>query len=346
MGALAPGERFAGVGRAVSTVALCSLLTACDQGSPELSVSAGPPLRIVSSFPERGGGLECAADDVACGIPRNPTFELRFDRFLRPDSAIRQAVSVYTGAPSNVVPASSRLPEITPEYDVVERVVRFSLPEGFLLHENAVYTLELAVPDERSDFGFKAFDGAPLAPETPLIMSFGTSNQIERRPPAVEAPTCDDIVKLFSGCSSTSCHGGETPRMGLDLSSGEAIRRTAIGRVAHQTEVGDTTGVALEDPARMGVAMPIIDPYRPDNSYLLYKILIAPDDGTRDACVSEYRAPVDPERCTRASEEELARLRDAFVRGEPMPHPATDRSLGDEGVRTIKRFIRAGAACP
>lgn len=179
------------------------MLTACDQGSAELSPSAGPPLRIVSSFPERGGGLECAPGDVACGIPRNSTFEFRFDRFLRPDSAIRQAVSLYTGAPSNVVPSSSRLPEITPEYDVVERVVRFSLPDGFLLHENAVYTLELAVPDERSDFGFKAFDGAPLAPETPLIMSFGTSNQLEEPPPPAEVPTCDDIVKLFFNCSST-----------------------------------------------------------------------------------------------------------------------------------------------
>jgi hypothetical protein len=298
-------------------------------------------------FPARGGGLDCAPNDRACGVPRNPTFEFRFDRFLRPDSAIRQAMTVYTGAPSNVVAPGNRLPEITPEYDVVERVVRFSLPEGLLLHENAVYTLELAVPNDEADFGFRAFDGAALAPETPLVMSFGTSNQVEQPLAQPAAPSCEEVVTLFAGCTSAACHGGETPRMGLDLTSSDAIRRTAVGRVAHQTEVGDTTGVALQDPARMGVAMPIIDPHRPDNSYLMYKLLIGADhERASDECASEFRAPVDPERCTRASDEELQRLRDGFVRGDPMPHPASGLRLAPEAVQSISHFIRAGAVCP
>jgi hypothetical protein len=298
-------------------------------------------------FPARGGGLDCAPDDVACGVPRNPKFEFRFDRFLRPDSAIRQALTVYTGSPSNVVPSSNRLPEMTPEYDVVERVVRFSLPDGVLLHQNAVYTLELSVPNEETDFGFRAFDGAPLAPETPVVLSFGTSNQVEPPFPDPPAPSCDELVTLLSSCSSSACHGGPSPRMGLDLTSGAAIRRTAIGRVARQTEVADSTGVALQDPARMGAAMPIIDPHRPDNSYLLYKILIAAEHHSApDECESEFLAPVDPELCTGPSHEEIERLRDGFVRGEPMPHPSSAGSLEREQVRRVSRFIRAGALCP
>lgn len=324
-----------------------SVLAACDQGSRDLSPSTGPPLNIYSSYPAFGAGLDCAPEDGACGVPRNVVFEFRFDRFLRPDTAIRQSMTLYTGVPSNAVPATNRLPEIAPEYDLVERVVRFSLPDGFLLHENALYTFELAVPDEEEAFGFTAFDGAPLAADTPTRVSFATSNQLEELPAEPAPPDCDDVVALFSSCASAACHGGEHPRMGLDLTTGEAIRRTAIGRVAHQTEVGDRTGVALQDPSRVGVAMPIIDPHRPDNSYLLYKLLIADDNyAAPDACESAFRAPVDPDLCTRASDAELARLRDSFVRGEPMPHPTSSRRLGPEGVRSISRFIRAGALCP
>lgn len=338
--------RNAAAARSVAVFVLGSLLPGCDQGSPDLAASSGPALRIVGRYPPLGSGLDCAPDDHACGVPRNVSFEFRFDRFLRPDSAIRQAMTVYTGAPSNVVQPGVRLPEIAPEYDLVERVVRYTLPEGLLLHENALYTLELAYAGEDGAFGFAAFDGAPLDRDTPLSVSFVTSNQLEERSPSAPTPSCDDVVALFSGCASSACHGGDTPRMGLDLTSAEAMRRTAIGRVARQTETGATTGIALQNPARTGVAMPIIDPHRPDNSYLLYKLLIAADN-YRPAgdCQTEFRAEVDPELCTRASDDELERLRDSFVRGEPMPHPASARRLGPEGVRSVERFIRAGATC-
>jgi len=333
--------------RVLEALLVCSALTGCDQGSPDLSASGGPPLHISSSYPDYGASLDCAPDDLGCGVPRNVAFEFRFDRFLRPDTAIRQSMTLYTGKPSNLVPSSNRVAEITPAYDLVERVVRFSLPDGFVLHENALYTFELPVPDEAAPFGFTAFDGAALAPDTPRSVSFVTSNQTEERPAEPAPPSCDVVVSLFAGCASAACHGGETPRMGLDLTSTEAIRRTAIGRVAHQTEVADSAGVALQDPARMGVAMPIIDPHRPDNSYLLYKLLISTDNyAAPDECESAFRAPVDPELCTRASDAELARLRDGFVRGEPMPHPASENRLGPEALRSISRFIRAGASCP
>lgn len=333
--------------RVLEALVVGSALAACDQGSPELSASSGPPLHITSSYPGYGAGLDCAPDDLGCGVPRNVAFEFRFDRFLRPDTAIRQAMTLYTGSPSNIVPSSNRVAEITPEYDLVERVVRFSLPDGVVLHENALYTFQLAVPDEEAPFGFTAFDGAALAPDTPRSVSFATSDRVEEPPAEPSAPSCDVVLALFAGCASAACHGGETPRMGLDLTSAEAIRRTAIGRVAHQTEVADSAGVALQDPARMGAAMPIIDPYRPDNSYLLYKLLISIDNYAGPAeCESAFRAPVDPELCTRATDAELARLRDGFVRGEPMPHPASTARLGADGVRSISRFIRAGASCP
>jgi hypothetical protein len=324
-----------------------AFVTGCDQGSPELSPSQGPPLRIIATYPTLRAGLDCDPRDTGCGVPIDARFEFRFDRFLRPDSAIRQSLTIYTGVPTNVVSPGNRLPEIAPEYDVVERVARFTLPEGLRLHPNAVYTLELAVPDADAAFGFTAFDGAPLAPDTPLIMSFATSNRVEPERTEPVVPTCEQVVELFSACSSSACHGGATPRMGLDLSSPEALSRTAIGRVAHQTEVSATTGVALQDPERFGVAMPLIDPARPDNSYVLYKLLLANDNYFRagSECQSDHLAAVDPELCTRASADELSRIREGFVLGESMPHPASARRLGPEGLRSVSRFIRAGADC-
>jgi hypothetical protein len=269
------------------------------------------------------------------------------------------------------------LPELTPTYDPLERVVRFTLPEGATLVPNTLYTAEFPVAGVAAapprdvpvlSWGFRAFDGAPLDEQGILRISFRTG---ERRiaAPAVPPPTCDEIVALLRcegtgqdcrspgnvGCAS--CHvNAKLAWHGLRLTSKDNLVDTAIGHVAHQTETGSTTGVALDLPERFGVAMPIIDPQRPENSYLLYKLLIGPSVygpslGETEDCASAYSVAVSPDtesaRCLAPPEAELERLRTWFVRGDPMPPPDVDELyVFRREVRALMSFIRAGAVCP
>jgi len=153
------------------------------------------------------------------------------------------------------------------------------------------------------------------------------------------------VLALFDGC--LECHGAlggdAAPHMGLSLDGWDDIQTTAIAKVAHQTEIGETTGVTNEAPLRFGVNMPIIDPERPDNSYLMYKLLLRPE-------AYEPGAPTDceePESCSPPDGEELERLRAWFVRGEPMPETAPGESFIDHAaLASLQAFIRGGAACP
>ena len=314
-----------------------------------------------------GAGFDCPISDLGCGVPINTTFHIRFDRYLLPSTAVRQSFALYTGVESNVVPPGNRLPALTPRYDLVERVVSYELPPGVRLQPNTHYTAELVVPEPDSEFGFRAFDGAALDEETTVTLSFLTSNQEETRD-AEASPTCSDLVygrqspnvadqrpSTFVSCSSGGCHDADAPRMGLDLSSERGVVLTAVGRVAHQTETTPNSGVDLQNPARFGAAMPRVDPGRPDNSYLMYKLLAAPENyrgaDDPDPCATRYEnLAVDPTTCVPASADENERLRAWFLRGLPMPRtPSADAEptwLSREQLRGIQAWIRGGASCP
>lgn len=314
---------------------------ACDQGDPELSPVQGPPLGIVATYPAAGEGLDCGFDGPPdCGVPRDVTFELRLDRYLDPSTAVRQAVLVYTGSEELSV-------FFQPEYDVVERVVSYRLVPGARLAPGARYTVEIFRAEGRDTDGLRAFDGAPVGEgAVPLVFDFRTQrlDLPDRTEPPAPA-TCADVLAAFkaAGCAGQSCHDSATPRMGLDLSSREGLLTTAISRVAHQAETGSKAGAPLEDPPRVGTQMPIIDPGRPDNSYLLYKLLRKARnfDNTALGCSSAHGVPLAG-TCPKPDAAESARLREWFVRGEPMPL-APDRQIDP---RPIQSWIRSGAACP
>jgi hypothetical protein len=141
--------------------------------------------------------------------------------------------------------------------------------------------------------------------------------------------------------------------MGLVLDSWDAIGRTALGRVAHQTEIGASIGRTDENPLRFGANMPIIDPGRPDNSYLMYKLLLAPE--TYDPCPdpdAETQSEAEAawcgscsadDRCEPPDGAELERLAGWFVRGAPMPY--SEDKPGHAMVAAVQAFIRAPEAC-
>lgn len=304
----------------------------------------------MAAHPAPGAGTECgltSADD--CGVPRNTTIELRFDRYLLPSTAVRQSIAIYSG--SEEVSLFSQ-----PVYDVVERVVIFR-PLGELA-PGARYTVELRQPKEDDDFGFRAFDQAPIAEgDVPLSFDFRTkktppsaaevdaARDKELDPENKFAKNCDVFPALGpkqAGCATPTCHGGETPRMGLKLGGLGGLTSTAIGEVAHQTESGAQAGVPLRNPPRMGVNMPVIEAKNPANSYLLYKLLINPSNFNGSpgiGCESVHSVPLPPGVCPEPTREEVERLTGYFVRGLPMPY--NDRSVD---LRKLQSWIRAHAS--
>ena len=321
------------------------MLLGCDRGPRADEDARGPPLRLLASEPAGGAGLDCDPSADACGVPTDTAITLRFDRFLLPASAVWQSILIYTGTPANAVPAGG---ELTSRYDLLERTVRYGFPAGFRLHPNTLYTVELPVYSDDLQTGLRAFDGAPLAGTTAVRFVFFTGKGPAAVPaPSVEPPNCAEVARIFDGC--TGCHGTlgaePEPRMGLSLAGWDAIETTALGRVAHQTEIGETTGVTNEGPLRFGVNMPIIDPERPDNSYLLYKILLRPEAYAASPDVADDCAA--PGGCAPPEAAELERLRAWFLRGRGMPDTAPGESFVHHAeAALLQRYVVTGALCP
>jgi hypothetical protein len=319
----------------------------------------GPAVRLVATFPADGAGLECLPDDPpACGVRVDTPIQLRFDRFLNPASVNRQAFRIYTGSRGNLV--GSQPPE--PLYDVVERVVTIRLAPGDYFQPHTLYTVELVLHGPEEEFGFHAVDAAPMATDS-LRFDFYTSgltpeelateDPLESQPQPV--PPCNDVLSWFDSSpiqgQCAACHDELQPPMGLQLHSGEALRRTAIDRVAHQTDIGPITGESYENAPRFGVGMPIIAAGQPSSSYLLYKLLIEPSNyrpgpGLEETCDTVHLVDLAGE-CV-PSPEEIARLRHWFVVGEPMPK----RGMATGGasfyrpkLQALQAWIRDGAVC-
>ena len=356
---------------------LCALAAAgCDQGEPALDARRGPDLRVVATYPAAGQGIECAAGGAPdCGVPINAIIKLRFDRFLRPSTATRQSIRVYSGDRDTSLCQTTGGAEtgcfFQPSYDMIERVVLYRLGENVTFVPGLLYNVEVVGPGEGGTDGLRAFDGAPLSEQgsVPLGFQFRTSSSVTDSEPPPARATCADVMPIFKvQCAKAGCHAKDTtddpcpagqakpifenscvgvPRMGMELSSEEALLRTVRGQVAHETEVGGTAGTALENPSRMGVSMPRIDPGQPGNSYLMYKLLRDPGNFEgANGCRSDYDGLAEGD-CVRPSAEETLRLRLWFVLGDPMPRrPAGAPGLETEQLRTIQSFIAGGANCP
>lgn len=316
-------------------------LTACDLGTPGKSSVLGPPLHVVAAYPSSGEGEDCpvpAPDD--CGVPIGSPIELRFDRYLLPNTVSRQSISVYTGSTDNAL-------FLAASYDVLERVVTFRPEYGSQLTPGVVYQVELALPDEDpSGLGFHAFDGAPLEKgRVPLKWSFRTSRIGVAPPPAQEPPSCDDAVRTFAKGGCARCHAGDTEApYGLALDSAQGLAETAIGHVAHEASTWAIPGSTPAAPPRFGTGMALIDPGGPSTSYLVYKLLENPDNFGDGDCDSAYSVALPPGQCLAAPRAERDRLADWFVAGDPMPpgHSALPGGLDD--LRALESFIQSSTA--
>jgi hypothetical protein len=294
--------------------------------------------------------------------------ELAFDRLLAPSSITRQTFVLQD--------LSSNFIEVTPSYDPVARVVRLCLTDSPDLQADQTYRITLVPPQNAEDpSGLHAIDGAGLDPGTSPVIEF----QVVAGPaytgpdacvgqPAVDF--CGQVLPIFaSKCSGGSCHSGSYPAAGLIMTTAAGIQATAVARVAQGANTG--TIARAEPPGRsFGVDMPIIDPTAPSDSWLMYKLLLAPppacsstpgtacgasdagaDGGATGAPVDRY--PTLSPAWAPLSDDERATL-SSYVPGREMPFPADPSAapssslsaLTADELDTVSTWISQGAAIP
>lgn len=314
----------------IAAVVALALLGGCDLATE--SEPAGPAPQVVMARAV-AAGMDGERREVrleaegSTRIPPNAALTLTFDRYMLPSTVIRQSVCLQplTDVVQSYEDCAAAV-FLEPRYEPTRREVSLALKSGQLA-KNTTYRLTIFVPtDDGITVGFRAFDGAALAAN----VSFELRTTDEDGPASSTAPPepSDLACALLAGCAS--CHAGGSAPMGLDLSSAEAARRTAVGRAAHATQLGEHASVAETSPARFGRAMPIIAAGSAANSYLIYKLLIAEPDGSLGEGIAEG---------------ERERLRAAFVPGLPMPPPERAGLTGAEITR-FGRWIDAGAIYP
>jgi hypothetical protein len=191
-------------------------------------------------------------------------------------------------------------------YDPARRRVVFAPTRGQMI-PRVVYEFSVGT-------GLLAWDGAPLA--TRLLERFfvDESSDPPAAPPTRPALRADVMPVFVNHCAVAGCHAGANPRMGLDLSTAEAVQATAVGVLARET-VSDpsASGPAYSDP-RWG-ALDRVDPGiavdngEPAYSYLVYKIL-------GDGPISGAQMPPPPDRAP-LTRDEIILVSDWIARGAP-----------------------------
>ncbi len=332
-------------------VAGAALSAACDAGSFRADPATQPTAKI------RLLGANVGPNQT---LPANGAVQLAFDRYLLPSTQIRQSIQLVTVAGEPVEP-----PVV--QYDPVARTVTLSSMAGTKwLAEGQTYRVVAGIPENKDANGFRALDGATL--ETPISITFlvGPPRTVELDPPV---DFCVDVLPIFSAkCSGSACHSsGDVSRpsvaaASLVLDSSIGVQGTAINRVSQAAN----TGARFNESAAgkvFGVNMPLIAPNNPGNSWLLYKILLAPPPASVPAH-SPYTCAKAPPSATPAapytplapysevpSPNEQAVLQDNVL-GREMPFPVAQPTAYESLPLTfaerqiVRAWISRGAPTP
>lgn len=186
---------------------------------------------------------------------RGRRIRVRFDRPLLPADVNRANLLLQTGRRSVF---------LLPRFDPVDRVLTFGRTQ--LLEPGVRYRFQVI---EMRDLDFREQDGPfgaqfDTAVEDAVLESFAFVGWAEAG------------ALLVSRCTGAGCHGPGPAALGLDLSSAEGIRATALGVVAQQTRVGVQTerpwrGLGgLAGLSRIDISGGV---GRPAWSYLVYKVI-------------------------------------------------------------------------
>ena len=206
-------------------------------------------------------------------LPANGSIQLAFNRYLLPITVTRQAITITPVGGSPLEP-----PIVT--YDPVARTVTIKSPlqDGASkpwLVEGQSYRVTVKIPSDADKGGLLSLDGAPVAEPTSVQFLVGPPGL-----PFVEPKVrlCEDVLPILAAkCSGSGCHsdGGGTAASSLVLDTTIGLKGTALGRAAQGSTTGGTARPLA--PGRVfGINMPLVDPGNPGNSWLLYKMLLAP----------------------------------------------------------------------
>lgn len=249
---------------------LAGIFAGCDL-PPEARHDNGP--RVLRITPDLSAGP----------IDRAVSIRIDLDRRLAPVS-IPQGVVEIT---SNDVYQYMRL-----EIDVVRPALIATAEEP--LDPDVDYTFVL--------HSLRDLEGNRSGDTMPIV--FHTSS--ESHPRAASMLTYDDIAPTFRTCGGAGCHASTDAAAGLDLSSREGVRASALGVAArgvapsYRGAIGVTVNAAL-----LGIAR--IDPHSPASSYLLYTML--DDEHIAGAPMPPTGEP--------ANEAEMQRLQEWIQSGAP-----------------------------
>ena len=345
----------------VAALASAALAGACARHDQQ---TYGPAIRV--SGANAGPSLD---------VPADGAIQIQLDRLLLPSSVTPQAFTLADASRQALLPLVS--------YDPVVRIVTLSAQPGMpWLAADRSYTLVLHVAAGDTDANaLRAIDRAPLfAGDANQTITFRVTAPTGTPFAEPHADFCTDVLPIFQlKCTAPACHGspvptsdarfGNTgmslPAAGLVLETSNDVLNTAVGRVAN----GSNTGARAwkgDPPGRIfGIDMPIVDPGNPGNSWLLYKLLLAPtppdpppNPATRVKCQdSSAIPPLDatkllalPLTMTAMDDTERSILSD-FVLGIWMPYPnmtPTGPSTSNAGLTVgelerVRLWIAQGA---
>jgi hypothetical protein len=315
----------------IATLAFAAAMAGCDFGTQADEPSVTGPAVTVSLANLPGKDI----------VPVNQPIILQFNRFLNPSTVTRQNIQLLNRSGESFVD-----PVI--DYDPVLLQVRLSNPVGNTtwLVEGQSYEVNLPVATS-TVAGVRAIDNAALAQATRVGFMAGPDGA------SLVEPTmhfCVDVWPVFNQtCGSDPvCHTEPQqepavgPAQGLVLTDVDWVKRTAIGLVAHESNVGAMASSSSQGPD-FGIDMPILDPGTggvgsPGNSWLLYKVLLGPPAST-DQLPGEYSCQGNSFTTAKTYEEgvvpvitdaERGRLSN-FLPGREMPYPANPDVPESEG---------------
>jgi hypothetical protein len=338
----------------VATIALAG----CDQGSQHDQPVTGPYVQILH-----------ANVDTNTLLAQNDSIQIAFDRLLLPATTVRQSFVLIDSFGN---PVTS--PLVT--YDPVTRVVTLSNPnangEPWLV-PGQPYKVVFPVPRGNDDeSGLRAIDRATLDPAVRHQIGFQVAPARADLPVDPPMQFCRDVLPIFAArCSSGDCHGTpqdvqpgdrfpdglSRPAQGLVLETPIGVLLTAVGRVSIETNTGPLDRARAHQRI-FGVDMPIIAPGNPGNSWLMYKLLLAPPQDPTDV-LQQVRcdgtkvdpgAPLGPSTSfLPLPAEERTRLAD-HMRGNPMPYPPEpgnpenkSENLTLQELERVRAWITGGA---
>jgi hypothetical protein len=244
---------------------------------PDREAASGP--RVVASDPYDGER----------GVDRAITPRVYFDRLVLPGDVHRANLSLESGG---------RAAFLAPRFDPVERAI---------VIDNAGVELD---PDVRYQMYVSGVRDLSLHVMLPFLLTFTTGDEAIGEPPRAP-PRFADVEPIFMRCADAGCHRAPDPVLGLDLSSAQGVRTTAIGIVAEMARVGVQDerpwhgAGGLAGLARIDVAAGM---GRPAQSFLLYKVLGDPE-------VPGMRMPPPP--AEPLTDDELHTLSEWILEGAP-----------------------------